>query len=54
VALLFVFAWAFAGIAVKQAAAPLVANSVWVAAAFALGLVVFNFIRWNRGAQAKG
>ena len=53
-AFLLVLAWAFAGIAVKQAAAPLVAISAWVATAFVLGLVAFNFIRSIRGAPAKG
>ena len=42
---LFVFVWAFAGIAVKQAAAPLVAYSAWVAAVVALGLAVFSIFQ---------
>ena len=45
---LFVFAWAFAGIAVKQAAEPLVANSAWVAALLALGLAVFSIVQRRR------
>ena len=39
---LLVLVWSFVGIAQKQAAAPLVANSAWVASAFILGLVVFR------------
>lgn len=39
---LFVFVWAFAGIALKQAAAPLVAYSAWGAALIALGLAVYS------------
>jgi hypothetical protein len=45
---LFVFSWAFAGIAVKQAAEPLVAISAWVAALVALGLAVFSIIQRRR------
>ncbi len=45
---LFVFVWAFAGIAVKQAAAPLVAYSAWVAVVIALGLVVFSLVQRRR------
>ena len=44
----FVLVWSFAGIAVKQAAQPLVANSAWVAAAFALGLTVFSLVQRRR------
>lgn len=44
----FVLAWAFAGIAVKQAAEPLVANAAWVAAALAFGLAVFSIIQRRR------
>ena len=44
----FVLVWSFAGIAVKQAAQPLVANSAWVAAAFALGLAVFSLVQRRR------
>lgn len=44
----FVLVWSFAGIAVKQAAEPLVANAAWVAAAFALGLAVFSIIQRRR------
>ena len=39
---LFVFVWAFAGIAVEQAGTALVANSAWVAAIVALGLAVYS------------
>ena len=42
---LLVFVWSFAGIAVKQASTPLVANSAWTAALVALGLAVFAFMR---------
>lgn len=42
---LSVLVWAFAGIAVKQASAPVVATSAWIAAALMLVLVVFSFIR---------
>lgn len=42
---LFVFVWAFAGIALKQADAPLVAYSAWVATLVALGLAVFSLAR---------
>ena len=45
---LFVFVWAFAGIAVKQSAAPLVANSAWVAALVALGLAVYAIVQRRR------
>jgi len=38
---LLVFVWSFAGIALKQAEAPLVANSAWVATVLALALAVF-------------
>jgi hypothetical protein len=39
---LLVFVWAFAGIAFKQSAAPLVAYSAWVATLVALGLAVYS------------
>lgn len=39
---LFVFVWAFAGIALKQADAALVANSAWAATVVALGLAVYS------------
>ena len=42
---LFVFVWAFAGIAQKQAGTPLVANSAWVATVVALGLAVYSILR---------
>src|SRR5271157_2319235 len=45
---LFVFVWAFAGIAVKQSAAPLVANSAWVAALVVLGLAVYAIVQRRR------
>lgn len=44
----FVLAWAFAGIAVKQAAEPLVANAAWTAAAFTLGLALFSIVQRRR------
>lgn len=44
----FVLAWAFAGIAVKQSTAPLVANSAWVAAVFMLVLALFSIVQRRR------
>jgi len=40
-AYLFVLVWSFVGIALKQAATPLVAMSAWIAALFALALAVY-------------
>lgn len=45
---LLVFVWSFVGIAAKQASAPLVANSAWTAALFALALAVFSFVPRRR------
>lgn len=42
---LLVLVWAFAGIAVKQTAAPGVVLSAWIAAALMLGLAVFSLFR---------
>lgn len=42
---LLVFVWAFAGIAVKQSAAPLVVNTAWAAAMFALAMAIYSLIR---------
>ncbi len=42
---LLVFVWAFAGIAVKQFAEPLVVNAAWVAVVFALGLAIFSLVK---------
>lgn len=44
----FVLVWSFAGIAVKQAAEPLVANSAWVAVLIAFGLAVFSLVQRRR------
>lgn len=44
-----VFVWSFIGIANKQAAEPLVANSAWIAAIIALGLAAFSIIQRKRG-----
>jgi hypothetical protein len=44
----FVLAWAFAGIAVKQSSVPLVANSAWVASALMLGLALFSIVQRRR------
>ena len=44
----FVLAWAFAGIGVKQADAPLVANTAWAAAILMLGLAIFSIIQRRR------
>jgi translocator protein len=41
----FVLAWSFAGIGVKQAAAPLVAATAWAAAILMLGLAAFSIIQ---------
>jgi hypothetical protein len=41
----FVLVWSFAGIAVKQAAEPLVANSAWAVAVVSLGLAVYSIIQ---------
>jgi len=49
---LFVFVWAFAGIAVKQAAEPLVANSAWVGTIVALLLAVYSLVQARRTATA--
>lgn len=45
---LFVLIWAFAGIGVKQAAFPMVANSAWAASAVALGLAVYSILQRRR------
>lgn len=44
-----VLVWSFVGIAVKQSAEPLVANSAWIAAALMIGLVVYEWIRRKGG-----
>jgi benzodiazapine receptor len=44
----FVLVWAFIGIAVKQSAEPLVANSAWVLALVALGLAVYAILQRRR------
>lgn len=43
-----VLAWAFAGIAVKQASEPLVAGVAWAAAALAVGMVLYSLISRRR------
>jgi benzodiazapine receptor len=45
IAYLLVLAWAFAGIAVKQASVGLVANAAWISTVFVLVAVVLAFIR---------
>lgn len=45
---LCVLIWSFAGIASKQTAFPLVANSAWGASAFVLGLVIFSIVQRRR------
>lgn len=45
---LFVFVWAFAGIAVKQAAEPLVANAAWVATVIMFGFALYSIIQRQR------
>lgn len=47
----FVLVWSFAGIAVKQAAQPLVANSAWAAALVAFGLAVYAIAQRRRVAS---
>lgn len=49
-AYLLVFAWAFSGIALKQAATVMVANAAWVAAGLALALAVVSLLRRGRSA----
>ena len=44
----FVLAWAFAGIAVKHAGVPLVANAAWGGAVLALGLAIYSIIARRR------
>ncbi|GAB1471618.1 hypothetical protein MASR2M66_24960 [Chloroflexota bacterium] len=44
----FVLAWSFTGIALKQASVPFVANAAWGAAAFALGLAFSAILRRRR------
>ena len=44
----FVLAWSFAGIALKQADVPLVANAAWGAAVLALGLAIYSMIARRR------
>lgn len=44
----FVLAWAFIGIAVRQASTPLVAGSAWAAAFFALALAIYSIIQRRR------
>jgi hypothetical protein len=43
-----VLVWSFAGIAVKQAAEPLVANSAWIATLIALGLAIYSLVQSRR------
>jgi len=45
---LFVFVWAFAGIAVKQSAEPLVANAAWVATIIMFGFALYSIIQRRR------
>lgn len=42
---LSVLVWAFIGIAVKQAPAPMVVLSAWIAAAFMFGLIILSWFR---------
>lgn len=44
----FVLVWSFIGIAIKQAATPLVANSAWVAALFVLALAIYSIVQRRR------
>ena len=45
---LFVFVWAFAGIAIKQSSAPLVADSAWAAALIALAFAIYTIVQRQR------
>ena len=45
---LFVFVWAFAGIAVKQSAEPLVANTAWVATVIMFGFALYSIVQRRR------
>ena len=55
VAYLAVLIWAFVGIAVKQASAPTVVLSAWIAAALMLALLLFSWIsRRTDGSSALG
>jgi len=44
----FVLVWSFIGIANKQAATPLVANSAWVATLFVLALAIYSIVQRRR------
>lgn len=43
----FVLVWSFLGIALKQSAAPLVANSAWAAVILMLGLAIYSIVQRN-------
>ena len=45
---LFVFVWAFAGIAVKQAIEPLVAITAWVATVTMFGFAIYSIVQRRR------
>lgn len=47
-AYLFVLVWSFAGIAVKQAATPMVAYAAWAATLVALGLAFYSIVARRR------
>jgi hypothetical protein len=49
---LFVFVWAFAGIAVEQADTPLVAYTGWTATAIAAGLAIYSLVQRQRNRPA--
>jgi len=44
----FVLVWSFLGIAVKQSAEPLVANSAWAAAILMLVLAIYSIVQRRR------
>ncbi len=48
----FVLVWSFAGIALKQADVPLVANAAWGAVLFTLGLALYSIVARRRTASA--
>lgn len=47
----FVLAWSFAGIALKQVDVPLVANAAWIGSVLALGLAIYSIVARRRNAS---
>jgi hypothetical protein len=50
---LSVLVWAFIGIAVKQASAPAVVISAWIAAVLMLGLAIFSLLRRDSSQRSR-